>query len=228
MPVLGPPCANYANYVPDVWLVGDSITTGVEATIIPGFRYIPWNLFAGKIHYVGSQSFAGTDNSLAANPQHEGHNGYTIAQLLVIVQQNEAIYSPDVVQLEMGINTITAGADAPTVLAQYSTMLDTVWNLRTKGWLQIVPVTILKILDPAFDAVVQAVNAGLPALIAGKSYASHVTLNAGFYNGIADQTVGGGYAAGGIHPNDTGFTTNLGTVVYNGLVTPVAKARPIA
>lgn len=216
-------------YVRQVWPVGDSITTGVNGEPVPGWRYTVWHSFGNGalMNFVGSQSYAGVDSSLAADPFHEGHNGQTISQLTAgsIIGGME-IYQPDVFLFNAGINDIIVdGVDASTVLSRMSNALTEGWNRRRKSFMRIAVGTLLKNLTPAVDTVVQAVNAGMSAMVSALSFSSRVTIIP-IYNSIVDQTVGGGYADA-THPNATGYgASNMGTAMYTGLVTPVTEAQP--
>ena len=222
MAALGPPCAHYENYPPDVWTVGDSTTTGVGAATLPAWRYGFYSAYIGKVRMVGSQSYGGVPDVLGAQASHEGHNGQTVVQLKdgSIIGGTE-IYKPDVAIFIAGINDIiTDGVDATTLVSRWSTALDEFWKRRTKGHMQIILCPPFRPNNSTHDAVIIAATAAAPAMIAGKSYAANVTFFTGAYDaaglsdGMNDEN----------HPNDLGYT-RIGAALATGLATQIALAR---
>jgi lysophospholipase L1-like esterase len=69
---------------------------------------------------------------------------------------------------------------------------------------------------------VQAANALLPAVVAGKSYSSHITL-LDMYDAITDPTIGGGYDDA-VHPSSSGYVDMAGRL-WTGLETALAECR---
>lgn len=216
-------------YVPLVQPFGDSNVRGDGCETKAGFRERLYTVANGGLRFVGSQSFAGAGGGLAVNPQHEGHAFYYIrdggtpahGSLINFIDTGGLTqYGPDLAILEGGTNDIALGGDsAATVLANFSTYIDRAYAYRTKSWMRIVVLNIFKRLD-AFDATVQTVNAGLAAVVAGKSFASVITLidvyDAAGVGGMADD----------VHYNDVGATNIANAIWAGGFQTALTAARP--
>lgn len=218
-------------YVPLVQPFGDSNVRGDGCETKAGFRERLYGVANGGFRFVGSQSYGGSPppGGLSANPQHEGHAFYYIrdggspahGSLINFINTGGVTqYGPDLVLLEGGTNDIALGGDsAAAVLANFSTYIDQAYAYRTKSWMRIVVLNIFKRFD-AFDATVQTVNAGLAAVVAGKSFASAVTLidvyDAAGVGGMADA----------VHYNDVGATNIANAIWAGGFQTALAAARP--
>ena len=207
----------YTHFIPKILPGGDSITVGGEDTVHAGWRWTFWNLAVGSnIDFVGTQSWAGNDGGLASDPQHEGRNNATVAIITPILVGDLGTFKPDMVIALIGTNDAANGDSGATIAAAISDMWDQLWASRPSPWFQIVGCTIPKRYDE-FDTAVQACNALLPAIAAGKSYASHLTLVdcydfAGGPGGMFDL----------VHPNTAGHI-NGGTIIYNGCLTALGR-----
>lgn len=214
---------DHTRYTIRVQPFADSIGYGVGAATLAAWREGVYNTFSAAsrpIRFVGSQSFAGNSSGLAADPDCECISGASIDTTLSPVSTRIQTYSPDVVVMAGGTNDIGAeGHSSSTVLTTISSWLDTVWGYRPYPWFQIVLVDVLRRKD-AFDSTVQTVNAGIDAVVAGKSYASHVT-RCLTYSVLSD----GDYAAAdNVHPSDTGYT-KLVPVYYSAIQIAVNRAQ---
>ncbi|MEV7524009.1 FG-GAP-like repeat-containing protein [Streptomyces sp. NPDC091371] len=85
--------------------LGDSITHGAYSESDGGYRQPLWNLMSGQSRYLpdlgGSESFGHF-----ADPEHEGHQGWTIGMVSSYVAQWQSAANPDVVLLHLGINDL--------------------------------------------------------------------------------------------------------------------------
>jgi lysophospholipase L1-like esterase len=209
--VCGPSLATFNNLIPRVMPIGDSITFGVGGTDQASYRTGVFNAMqtAGTpLYFVGSLSQGGT--TLLNDPYNEGHSGYCVdaaaqsffGSLTLVAVPHIPTYNPDLVILQGGTNDIGEFlSDAPTVLAALSAQLDAVWALRTSSHFQIVQFTILNRFDNSgYNTTVQTVNAGIPAMVAGKSYKSSITV-VDIYSSVSSANI-----PGGLHPNDAGYT----------------------
>lgn len=218
------PCA-VSNYIPKTWVLGDSISAG---STYPAWRYAFYTAYAGKIQMVGTLFQGGTPDIMPGQEFHDAIGGLSTAQMIVAVLPRMTTVQPDIVLCMQGINDIEGGANAATVLSRLSTAYDIIWatGSPTKPWLQIVSIAMLKALIPAYDVVVQQVNAGIPAMIASKPYASHVTFIAGTYNSIQPQTISFGAYADEIHPYSPGGYLQYSVPVIAGARAAIQRARP--
>lgn len=188
----------------NVLITGDSIPYGVGTNLICSYREplyyhgvqdnVPFN-FVGNLfrNCLLRSKFMDCIPGAYLNP--------TIINELIRFNQ----YAADIGIIAAGTNDIgIRGDSASTVLASISTALDDAWSFRTSERFQIVFFSILRRLD-SFDTVVQAVNAGTPAVIASKSYAANVTFAAGVYNSTNPAVIGVNMNDP-VHPNDLGAT----------------------
>lgn len=197
--------------------IGDSITYGVAAETLAGWREPLYNLAAAttttKLYMVGSLSFDGNAHGLAADPFNEGHSNYVIRSGTGFGSLIDATSTYTATAYHANINILAGGTNdlaadhnndsAATVLASMSTWLDLVWAQRTSARHQIILCEILKRLD-ADNSKVITVNAGLAALVAGKSYAANIQI-APMYASITRAVIGQGYFDA-VHPLNEGYT----------------------
>ncbi|MGW3078269.1 MULTISPECIES: FG-GAP-like repeat-containing protein [unclassified Kitasatospora] len=96
--------------------LGDSITDGAGSTTGAGYRAPLWDLTAQQSPY--TVDLVGTSSSGAvADPDHEGHSGYRIAQVRADIDRWLSAADPDVVLLHLGINDLKWDANADPVQA---------------------------------------------------------------------------------------------------------------
>jgi len=192
-------------FVARVHPIGDSIVYGVGATLLGGWRQGAYGAFVSApplIRFIGTQT--GNPGGLTIDPNHEGIPGATIFQTMIAddILSRIAAFGPDIVILQAGTNDIgISGHTSGRVLADMSSELDIAYGYLTLPWSQIIVSYILRRKD-SFNPTVQAVNAGIPAMVAGKSYASRVVIADGVYGALDD----GDYApADDVHPADSGY-----------------------
>lgn len=226
--LIGGTC-RFDRYIPKVMVIGDSIPYGVGCTNIASYRetlYFLAQAAGTPFRFVGSQSFAGGAGGLAVNPQCECYPGATVRDdgvhqsLLALAVPKMPTYQPDIVLLEGMTNDAgTLGDNSATILGSLQTQLQNVWALRTYAHTKIIQLSALHRYDDATaNNTLQAVNAGLPAVIAGQSFASSVT----FVN-IYDSVPQANYVDG-LHPNDAGDTLT-GNVIWPYLQALLLGAR---
>ncbi|MEU6239440.1 GDSL-type esterase/lipase family protein, partial [Kitasatospora sp. NPDC047058] len=96
--------------------LGDSITDGSNSSTGAGYRAPLWDLTARQSPY--AVDLVGTATSGAvADPDHEGHSGYRIAQVRADIDRWLSAADPDVVLLHLGINDLKWDRDADPVAA---------------------------------------------------------------------------------------------------------------
>ncbi len=229
----GPPIASSKNLVTRVFAAGDSIAWGVGGTTLSSWMeplYYSAQSAGMPIFSVGPEvwGFGGLipfDNHNAAIPgavveDNLGFNSILRQEIPHITNE-----FPEIVILQGGTNDVgEAFRDATTVLGTLSTQLDTTWALgKGNQRFQIIQLTLLQRTDDAgYNATIQTINAGLPAVVAGKSYASHVTL-IDIYNTCpypAFHTTNDK-----VHPNDAGYTSIAATMWSNGFQTALQRVH---
>ncbi len=204
---------SYANYIPTIQPIGDSLTQGTGASVQAAYRTAVYNsgVSAGipqQIRFVGSQTAAGP--TLTANPNHEGHSGYVVKpgavqSLSDLTTTQTQPWDPDIAILFGGTNDLDplVGNDSAATLAGYlATWLDVTYARFSRANQQIIVFNLLKRLD-ATDSKVVTYNALIGGVISGKAYASRVFL-VDIYASIANPAIGVNMNDA-VHPNDTGY-----------------------
>lgn len=200
---------------PKILCLGDSITAGnypIEPTP-GGYRIQLENNFNDddlSIDFIGSQTNEETD---LADPEHEGHPGWTINQLTALIEKGLLTeYQPDVVLLMAGTNDILRSDQTSEVIADLNQLID---RLQAELPDTEIFVSSLVPLDPELESkqeakIVEEVNALLPEL--AQQQGEQVTyVNAGGSIDLSD------LIDDGIHPDATGYQT-IGNAWYDTLV----------
>ncbi|MCU7728659.1 SGNH/GDSL hydrolase family protein [Actinoplanes sp. KI2] len=174
--------------------LGDSITFGVGSPTTGSYRGVlsRWLAQAGvSVDYVGSMR-----SGFSADPDNEGHKGWTIAQLTERVDDWLAIYQPDVILLHIGTNDMVRGnQDAATDL---DTLLDRIAVDRPDAQVFVAKIVGLGDYD---DTAAQGYrtyffNDAIPGIVASKGPNFHV---------VDDSDVHGIDMWNREHPNDYGY-----------------------
>lgn len=218
---------------PAIMPLGDSITEGTSMRNVPpdeqkvGYRR---KLFSDltaegfEVDFVGSESNGEAANPPIGDPQHEGHGGFTAAQIAANLHTWLMLNPPDIVLLHIGTNNInTDNLDAFTRAAQVEQTLEVIDQWETENN---TPVTVFlaKIIDrsnPVDDTFpnlrIDGYNQALEDMVAGRP-ADDVR--------IVDQHNALSYPsdmvlqnAGYIHPNQAGYY-KMADVWKNSLLSP--------
>lgn len=162
--------------------LGDSLTVGYPQNE-GGYRPTLWQKLteAGfSVQFVGSVF----DGFAWAQPLHEGHNGWTIADIHGQVANWLTVYEPDIVLLLIGTNDVLSG-DPAGMIADLRELLVTM--TATRPQMRLAVGTLPPINDPVYNAQVTAFNQLLPALIQEQAHAGRrvtwVDLNTPFNTG---------------------------------------------
>lgn len=179
--------------------LGDSITAGIGSSTDDGYR---WQLakYLIDVQQLYTATWVGSQTSgLQSNPHHEGHSGWTIADLTTGIDGWMATYQPDVVLLEAGVNDARQGADASTMAAHMSALLG-----RILADSPSVRVIVGDVVPPWYgtqqdvaSVAVQRFDALLPSVVA--TAGPQVSL-ARMSAGVTSSQLGDG-----LHPNDAGY-----------------------
>jgi lysophospholipase L1-like esterase len=185
--------------------LGDSITDGL--TVPGGYRIDLWQkLVAGghPVDFVGS--LANGPASLGDH-DHEGHSGWTIAQIDANIVTWLRTYTPRTILLHIGTNDMYGGdpAGAPSRL---STLIDHITAQSPNAELFVATIIPLSFSD----ATVRAFNAQIPGIVQSRANAGkHVHL-VEMYSALTTADL-----ADGVHPNAGGYS-KMATVWYNALL----------
>ncbi|MDX2023866.1 MAG: SGNH/GDSL hydrolase family protein [Deltaproteobacteria bacterium] len=198
--------------------LGDSITEGKASAQEATYRRPLWKkLIAANynVDFVGTRNVQLGDAKPFYNdydPDHEGHYGWKLSQVLPQIDAWLASYAPDVSLVHLGTND-QSGASGAEILAMTETLIG---KLRKKN--PNIVIFVAQLIAP--NASGRAFNASLPGLAARiTSEASPVI--------VVDQTTGFDWHPGidtidGIHPNPAG-QEKMAAKWYMGLVKVLPK-----
>lgn len=179
--------------------LGDSITAGIGSSTGDSYR---WDLarYLTDVQQMYNAQWVGSQSSgQEPNPHHEGHSGWTVADLTTQIDSWMATYQPDIVLLHAGVNDARNGADAATMASRMQALLG-----RILADSPTVRVVVGDVIPPWYgtqqdiaSATVQRFNSLLPSVVA----------TAGPRVSLARMTaaVSSGQLGDGLHPNDTGY-----------------------
>jgi lysophospholipase L1-like esterase len=185
--------------------LGDSITDGVN--VPGGYRIDLWQKFQTdgyKVDFVGSLS---NGPSSLGDHDHEGHSGWTIAQIDQNVTNWLNTYTPHTILLHIGTNDIY-GSDPGGAPARLSTLLDHITATAPDAEVFVAQITPLS-FD---DSIVRSFNAAIPSIVQSKvSAGKHVHL-VDMYDALTTADL----AQDGVHPNAGGYS-KMANVWYSAL-----------
>src|SRR5690242_17963165 len=144
--------------------LGDSITDGL--TVPGGYRIDLWQkLVAGgyTVDFVGS--LANGPASLGDH-DHEGHSGWTIAQIDANIVTWLRAYTPHTILLHIGTNDMY-GSDPAGAPARLSTLIDHITAQAPQSELFVATIIPLS----CCDATVRTFNAQIPGIVTSKANA---------------------------------------------------------
>jgi lysophospholipase L1-like esterase len=186
--------------------LGDSITDGVGMPNGGGYRIDLWQkLVAGgySIDFVGS--LVNGPSSLG-DRDHEGHSGWTIAQIDANIVSWLRTYAPRTILLHIGTNDMYGGnpAGAPQRL---SALIDKITAQSPNTELFVATIIPMS----SADATVRTFNAAIPGIVQSNVNAGkHVHL-VDMYRALTTADLGDG-----VHPNAGGYS-KMATVWYDAL-----------
>lgn len=149
--------------------LGDSNTTG---TVGGGYRTDLFQLLASE---GPAPDFVGSNHGGPAwlpDRDHEGHGGWTIAQIAANAPAWLRTYRPDLVLLQIGTNDTRDATRAASAPARLAALLDTM--LAVAPEVRILVATIPPIDDPVRQRRVETFNAAIPAIVAARERVSSV------------------------------------------------------
>jgi lysophospholipase L1-like esterase len=185
--------------------LGDSITDGL--TVPGGYRIDLWQkLTAGghRVDFVGSLS---NGPASLGDRNHEGHSGWTIAQIDANVVNWLKTYTPRTILLHIGTNDIY-GSNPAGAPARLSTLIDHITTQSPDAELFVA--TIIPV--PFAAATVQTFNAQVPGIVQEKANAGKRVHLVPMGNALTSADL-----ADGVHPNAGGYA-KMATVWYNALL----------
>jgi lysophospholipase L1-like esterase len=184
--------------------LGDSITDGFN--VPGGYRINLWQQLAAggyTADFVGS-GFNGPAG--LGDHDHEGHSGWRIDQLDANIVTWLRNTNPRTVLLHIGTNDMNQNYDVASAPARLSALIDKI-RANAPG-VELFVAQITPETNPTLEARVQAYNAALPAIVAGKGPRTHLV---DMHSPLTTADL-----ADGVHPNANGYN-KMATVWYNAL-----------
>ncbi|MFI7598142.1 RICIN domain-containing protein [Actinoplanes sp. NPDC049681] len=173
--------------------LGASITDGFN--VPGGYRIKMWELFtdAGyRVDFVGSGA---NGPASLGDHDHEGHSGWRIDQIDASIAGWLRTYAPRTVLLHVGTNDVNQNYDLPHAPDRLSALID---KIRANApTVELFVSTLIPESDPVLEARIQALNAAIPGIVAGKGPLTHL-VDMHPVVGVAD-------LADGTHPTAAGY-----------------------
>jgi lysophospholipase L1-like esterase len=194
--------------------LGDSITDGFN--VPGGYRIDLWQkIVAGgrTVDFVGSQA-NGPGN--LGDRDHEGHSGWTIAQIDANIVNWLRTYTPRTILLHIGTNDMY-GSDPAGAPARLSTLVDHITAQAPNADLfvsSIVPISFA-------DQTVRTFNATIPGMVQGKVNAGKRVHFVDMYRALTTADL-----ADGVHPNAGGYSKMAATWYHALLSVPGSIGDP--
>ncbi|MDG6101543.1 RICIN domain-containing protein [Dactylosporangium aurantiacum] len=173
--------------------LGDSITDGYN--VPGGYRINLWQRLAAggyTVDFVGS-GFNGPAS--LGDHDHEGHSGWRIDQIDANIVGWLQAYTPRTILLHIGTNDMNQNYDVANAPARLSALIDKI--RATAPSVELFVAQITPETDATLEARVQAYNAALPGIVAGKGPLTHLV---DMHSAITTADL-----ADGVHPNATGY-----------------------
>ncbi|WP_196218102.1 cellulose binding domain-containing protein [Streptomyces blattellae] len=184
--------------------LGDSITDGL--TVPGGYRIDLWQKVTSagyQVDFVGSQS---NGPSSLGDRDHEGHSGWTIAQIDANIAGWLRTYTPQTILLHIGTNDMY-GSNPAGAPSRLSALID-----RITAQSPDTEVFVSTIIPLSFsDATVRTYNAAIPGIVQSKVSAGKRVHLVDMYSALTTADL-----ADGVHPNAGGYS-KMATVWYNAL-----------
>jgi lysophospholipase L1-like esterase len=190
--------------------LGDSITAGDAATDHSGYRKPLYDLIvAGSltVDFVGTLS-SGTG---LAQPEHEGHNGYTAVRIRTEMPAWIATATPTIVLLMAGVNDLVSRPDisATDHAAVLGLLLDDIYAINAAIRILVAPVPPMTYTQ-ALRATSAQFNAAARREVDARTALGHLV------EWVPMQWQSSDQSADLIHPGDTGYS-NLARAWYRSL-----------
>ncbi|MGP3969496.1 SGNH/GDSL hydrolase family protein [Streptomyces sp. 6N223] len=185
--------------------LGDSITDGFN--VPGGYRIDLWQKFLDggyTVDFVGSMR---NGPSNLGDQDHEGHSGWTIAQIDENITGWLGTYSPQTILLHIGTNDVY-GSDPAGAPARMSTLVDNITGLAPDAELFVATIIPLG----WEDANLQSLNAAIPGIVQASADAGKKVHLVDMYSALTAADL-----ADGVHPNAGGYS-KMATAWYDALL----------
>ncbi len=192
--------------------LGDSITDGAGSSTRSSYRAELWTQLTShtdSLDFVGSQR-----NGRLPDPDHEGHWGWKIGQLIDGIDAWLASANPNVVLLHIGTNDMHDNYRAETAPARLGELIDKI-TTAAPGVTVLVS-SLVPSSDPATQKRIETFNDTVPGLVETRR-------STGFRIGYVDMSgVTTHDLADELHPKDSGYI-KMANAFYDGLERAAAE-----
>ncbi|MCJ1439756.1 MAG: hypothetical protein MMC23_000237 [Stictis urceolatum] len=192
--------------------LGASITAGEGSSDSNGYRKDLLDMLVppATIDYIGSLR-----NGTMAGNQHEGHSGFTIAEVGGQAPKSTP-QRPNVILLQAGLNDVVHNDNLTVAPARLGTLVDQLFKACPDA--TVIVGNLIPNTDPTRLTRIKHFNAALPAEIHSRaSSGAHVML-VDFFSALTTADLG----ADGAHPNDSGYM-KMARVWYDAITEAVAS-----
>jgi lysophospholipase L1-like esterase len=173
--------------------LGDSITDGFN--VPGGYRISLWQQLAAGGYTVDFTGSGFNGPAALGDHDHEGHSGWRIDQLDANIVTWLRNTNPHTVLLHIGTNDLNQNFDIANAPARLSALIDKI--LANAPGVELFVAQITPETNPALEARVQAYNAAIPAIVAGKGARVHLV---DLHSPLTTADL-----ADGVHPNTNGY-----------------------
>jgi lysophospholipase L1-like esterase len=184
-----------------VMALGDSITEGTQAN--PSYRPFLWKMVkrsGGEVDFVGSMRAPAPARGLAEgfDPDHEGHWGWHVEEVLSRIEGWAARARPDIVLIHLGTNDIGTGGDLRETVEETRRVIEALRKVNPG-----VTVLLARIIPLAHPGVARRIgdfNDGLAALALSLHRVSSPVVIVDHFEGFDPRRD----TYDGVHPNAEG------------------------
>jgi lysophospholipase L1-like esterase len=185
--------------------LGDSITDGFN--VPGGYRIDLWNHLMADGHQVDFVGSLVNGPDSLGDMDHEGHSGWTIAQIDENISAWLTTYTPQTILLHIGTNDIY-GSDPAGAPSRLATLVDRITTQAPDTHLFVAMITPLT----DFDAGVREFNAAVPGIVEEQAGAGRSVHLVDMYSALTTADL-----ADGVHPNEVGYS-KMATAWYDALL----------
>jgi lysophospholipase L1-like esterase len=173
--------------------LGDSITDGFN--VPGGYRIGLWNSLVADGHQVDFVGSLVNGPDSLGDMDHEGHSGWTVAQIDENISAWLTTYTPETILLHIGTNDIY-GSDPAGAPSRLATLVDRIMTQSPDTHLFVAMITPLT----DFDAGVREFNAAVPGIVEAQAGAGRSVHLVDMFSALTTADL-----ADGVHPNEGGY-----------------------
>ena len=198
--------------------VGDSITAGYRSSTGNGYR---GPLYPELINDGDALDFVGSQRSgVMFDPDNEGYYGNRIDQIAGLINGELALYQPNIVLLDIGINDLGQNYQVSTAPSRLASLIDQI--IAADPNVTVLVAQLIPNSTAWVETDVQNFNSQLPGIVQARVNAGkHVSL-------VSMSSLTTSDLSDGLHPNDGGYQkmadnwhADIRQVISQGWVAPI-------